>query len=378
VFNWNYHIQNLQLILFITFLFFGLIQFYYLLRIYFPILFYKKKKQKVHAPISVIICAKNECENLRNNLQKVLEQKHPNFEVIVVNDGSTDDTAEVIGEFLVKYKHLKTTSLPPPSDPKFTHGKKLAVTVGVKAAKFEWLVFTDADCWPESENWLTSLQTGFDKKDIVLAYGGYHRTSRLLNNFIRFETLNIALMYLGFANIKKPYMGIGRNLAYKKHLFFTNKGFASNYGILSGDDDLFINETANSTNTSIVIDKDSFTRSASKTKWSDYFNQKVRHLSTANVYKPIHSFRLGMEPISRAWFYTLAVILLTNHIFLITTLAVIAARFLIQFIIYLVAGLKFNEKNLWLTFIIFDVFSLFFNFLAYFALTFRPKLIKWK
>jgi glycosyltransferase involved in cell wall biosynthesis len=340
--------------------------------------FYETQKQKVHAPISVIICAKNEADNLKNNLGKVLEQSHPNFEVIVVNDASTDNTDDVLGEFITQYKNLKTTSIPTPSAPKFSHGKKLAVTIGIKAAQHNWIVFIDADCWPESKDWLITLQTGLTKKEIVLGYGGFEHNSSLLNNFIRFETLNIAFMYLGFALLKRPYMGVGRNLAYKKDLFFKNKGFANNYGILSGDDDLFINETATATNTSIVIDKDSFTRSKAKTKWKDYFYQKIRHLTTANSYKPKHSFMIGLEPISRAWFYFLFIFLLANRLFLLATIIVFIIRLLIQFSIYLSARQKFGEKNLWLSFIIFDVFSLFFNFAAYLTLSFRRNKIKWK
>jgi biofilm PGA synthesis N-glycosyltransferase PgaC len=378
VHNWATHIENIELVLFITFSIFAFIQFFYLFRIYLPVLVYKTPKQRVHAPISVIISAKNEAENLKNNLEKVLDQNHPNFEVIVVNDGSTDQTDEVIGAYLSKYSNLKTTSIPPPGDPKFTHGKKLAITVGIKAASHDWLVFTDADCWPETSNWLSSIQTGFTKKDIVLGYGGYAIKKGLLNSFIRFETLNIAFMYLGFALIRKPYMGVGRNMAYKKQLFFNNKGFANHYGLLSGDDDLFVNETATATNTGIVIDKTSITRSEPKTRLMDFFNQKVRHLSTASAYKPIHAFRTGMEPISRAWYFFLFIILASNQAFLIPVLSIFAARFFLQLAIYIASGKKFGEKKLWLGFIIFDVFSLFFNFLAYFALIIRRKIIQWK
>jgi cellulose synthase/poly-beta-1,6-N-acetylglucosamine synthase-like glycosyltransferase len=378
LFNWNQHIHTIETIVFISFLAFTLAQYYYWLRIYIPVILHKKAKEKTHAPISVVICAKNEGENLRKNLKKVLEQNHSNYEVIIVNDGSTDATEEVIGEYLSKYKNLKTTSIPPPTDPKFTHGKKLAITVGIKAAKNDWIVFTDADCWPETSNWLSSIQTGFDKSEIVLGYGGYASKKGLLNNFIRFETVNIALMYLGFALIKKPYMGVGRNLAYRKDLFFKNKGFANHYGLLSGDDDLFINETATTENTKVVTNKSSITRSEPETSWKNFFNQKVRHLSTANKYKSLHSFRIGMEPISRVWFYMLFIVLISNKIHWISALSVFVARTLIQLWTYIKVSQKFNEKKLWLSFIIFDVYSLFFNFLAYFALLFRRKIIQWK
>lgn len=378
MFNWNILIQHIGLVLFVLFAVFAAIQFYYYLRIFFPVLFYRSIQENSLTPLSVVICAKNEGENLKRNLKLILEQDHPNYEVIVVDDGSTDNTSEVIGEYLTEYKHLKTTSIPIPSDPKFSHGKKLAVTVGIKAAKNDWVVFTDADCYPDSTEWLSSLITQTDDKEIILGYGGYKREKSILNNYIRFETINIAFMYIGYALARKPYMGIGRNMAYKKQLFFKNKGFANNYGLLSGDDDLFVNETCNSKNTSVIINKESFTRSYAATTWRSFFRQKIRHLSTADKYKPMHSFRIGMEPISRTWFYFLLGILLFNNFFLIATLSIVAVRLIFQLIIYIAASHKFKEKNIWIGFIIFDVFSLFFNFLAYFALTFRPKQIKWR
>lgn len=378
MFNYNHYFSSIELVLFVAFALFFAIQIYYYLRIYFPVLLYKNTNHPENLPVSVVICAKNEADNLRKNLPFILEQNHPKYEVIVVNDASTDDTAEVIGELLARYKHLKTTSLPGMVDPKFTHGKKLAITVGIKAAQYDWVVFTDADCWPVSPNWLTTLQKGCKEKEIVLGYGGYEYQKGLLNNYIRYDTLNNALMYLGYALIKKPYMGVGRNLAYMRELFFRNKGFANHYGILSGDDDLFISETSTSTNTAVVIDHDAITLSKANTSWSGFYKQKIRHLSTASAYKAVNLFRIGMEPVSRAWYYLLLPLNLLSDTFFIATLAMVSFRLAVQITIYLKAQRKFGERNIFLSFIIFDIASLLINFLAYFALTIRRRHQTWK
>lgn len=375
--NWSKHIEQIELGLFIAFILFFLIQIYYYFRIYFPVVFKKLKKSKSkNLPLSVIICARNEADNLQNNLKYVLEQDYDDFEVIVVNDCSTDETDEVLGEFIKKYKKLRVTTIP--LDRKFSHGKKLAVTVGVKAARNEQLVFTDADCKPVSSKWLKELSVGFNKHEVVLGYGGYSRKKSLLNNYIRYDTLNAALSYFGFALAGIPYMGVGRNLAYKKTLFFKNKGFARNYGLISGDDDLFVNEVANKKNTTLILSTESFTESRSKDSWSDYFNQKVRHLSTSWKYKKKHVFMLGMEPVSRVWYYFLLILTLTTTDFLYSVIAIASFRVVSQLILYVAAGKIFKEKNLWLTCIIFDVISLFYNFVAYLALTLRSRRIKWK
>jgi poly-beta-1,6-N-acetyl-D-glucosamine synthase len=327
-------------------------------------------------PLSVIICARNEADNLKNNLKYVLEQDYDDYEVIVVNDCSIDHTDEVLGEYVKKYKNLRITAIP--LDRKFSHGKKLAVTVGVKSAKYENLIFTDADCKPITKNWLKHMSNGFLKHDVVLGYGRYGKERSFLNNYIRYETLTVALNYIGFALAGIPYMGVGRNLGYTKSLFFKNKGFASNYGILSGDDDLFVNEVAHKGNTIAVVHPESFTESVPKRSWKGHFKQKIRHLSTASKYKGKHVFMLGLEPVSRGWYYFLLILTLLMAKFFWVGVVIALTRVVLQMVLYFAAGKKFNEKNLWLTCIIFDVISLFYNFIAYFTLSIRSRKIKWK
>lgn len=377
MFNREIDIGYIELAIFIGFALFFLIQLFYYLRIFFPVVTNKKVLEEGNSlPLSVIICARNEADNLKNNLKYVLEQNYDDYEVIVVNDCSTDHTDEVLGEYVKKYKNLRITTIP--LDRKFSHGKKLAVTVGVKSAKHENLIFTDADCKPITKNWLKHMSSGFFKHDVVLGYGRYGKEKSLLNNYIRYETMTIALNYIGFALAGIPYMGVGRNLGYTKSLFFKNKGFASNYGILSGDDDLFVNEVANKENTIVVVHPESYTESVPKKSWKGYFKQKIRHLSTASKYKGKHVFMLGLEPVSRAWYYFLLILTLLIAKFLVVGIVIASIRVVLQMVLYFAAGKKFNEKNLWLSCIIFDVISLFYNFIAYFTLSIRSRKIKWK
>ncbi|MBN1950159.1 MAG: glycosyltransferase [Bacteroidales bacterium] len=338
---------------------------------------YKRNPGLKKHPVSVIICARNEAENLKKNLPLVLEQKFDNFEVIVVNDCSTDSTDDVLGDFLKKYKHLRVTSIAP--DKKFTHGKKLAVTVGIKAAKNEWLVFTDADCVPVSDQWLNRMQENFlDSKEIVIAYGGYRPQPGLLNAYIRYDTLFIAMQYLGHALKGMPYMGVGRNLAYRKSLFFRNKGFASHYNILSGDDDLFINETATRTNTAVEFHPESHTLSVPRQSWGEWFTQKKRHYSTFGRYKPGHLFHLGIEPLMRVLFYFSFCYLLALKILVVPVLILAAVRWLTQLVVFKTAMNRLGVKGILLWCSIFDLISLFINFIIYLSGLFRRRTLRWK
>ncbi|MGZ4038382.1 MAG: glycosyltransferase, partial [Bacteroidia bacterium] len=226
-------------------------------------------------PVSVIICARNEDENLTEYLPKVLTQDYPEFEVLVVNDCSWDNTETVIDEFAKIFPNLKKVNIK--EDAYYKHGKKFAVMVGIKGAKYENLVFTDADCVPVSDQWLKEMASGFSgTKEIVLGYGAYTKQPGFLNTLIRFDTFTIALQYLTAAIKGKAYMGVGRNLGYKKSLFFKHKGFSSHYHITSGDDDLFVNEAATPDNTNVCLSHDAITYSKAKTSFADWRRQKQR------------------------------------------------------------------------------------------------------
>ncbi|MFZ5941790.1 MAG: glycosyltransferase [Bacteroidota bacterium] len=261
-----------------------------------------KQESAETPPVSVVICARNEEENLRRFLPLVLEQDYPDFEVVVVDDCSTDDTGLLLAELTARYKRLRYTTITP--DKKFTHGKKLALTVGIKSARHDILLLTDADCYPGSENWIRGMTGGFSRgAGMVLGYGGYEKRKGLLNLLIRYETVNTALRYLGYALKGYPVMGVGRNIAYRKELFFANKGFAAHYHLASGDDDLFVNEVAGQTKVSVVFDPASHTISLPKTGFRAWFVQKKRHVSAGRLYRKGARLRIAADWISSVLFY---------------------------------------------------------------------------
>lgn len=355
------------------------IQFFFYFGIYRRFIFFKKKNQETGSePLSVIICARNEAENLDKNLKSILEQDYPNYEVIVVNDCSHDNTDIVLSKYLGKYKHLKTTTIA--EDKKFSHGKKLALTVGIKSAQNELLVFTDADCNPASNKWLGKISRNFnDKISIVLGYGGYKTGKGFLNNYIRYDTVWIALQYFSFAISGFPYMGVGRNLAYRKSLFFSGKGFANHYHLLSGDDDLFVNENANKGNVAIEFSQESHTRSIPKTTFTDWAKQKKRHFSTAKYYKSKHKFLLILESSSRFFLYASFVWLLIIWYHPQIILPLFALRLITQ--LYLTKKLLsvLKEKNLLISSLFFDILSIFINLSLYITGRFRRiKRQQWK
>ncbi len=301
---------------------------------------------KKNIPISVIICAKNEAENLKTNLPLVLDQDYPNFEVVLVNDSSSDETLEVMKDFESNHANIKLVDVK--IIEAFWGNKKYALTLGIKASKHNFLVFTDADCVPNSTKWLAHMSSNFsNKKSIVLGYGAYAKKRfSFLNKLIRFETLMTALQYFSYANLGLPYMGVGRNMAYRKELFFNNSGFNSHMNLKSGDDDLFINEVADNKNTSICFTKESFTISEPKTTLKNWVLQKRRHISTAKYYKPLHKFLLGLFYITQLLFWITGITLLILGYSWDWVVAFIALRFIIQLLCLGFSAKKLNELDL--------------------------------
>ncbi len=331
----------------------------------------KVKSESQEYPVSVIVCSRNEAENLVKYLPGILVQNYrTTHEVIVVNDNSADETKYILEEFQRTFKNMNTVVLK--QEAKLIPGKKFPLSVGIKTAKYEIVLLTDADCVPASEYWIQKMQDGYHNGiEIVLGYGAYQKRKGLLNKFVRFETFHSALQYFSFALAGMPYMGVGRNLSYKKGLFFKNKGFSSLNRIQSGDDDLFINMVATKNNTAIVIDKDAHTLSEPPKTWGNWLNQKYRHYTTAKFYKPRHKFYLGLY----SFMYTLSYPLLIAALFYNwkISLVIFGGKLIIQGIIWYKSMKKLDEAGLWPFFLFFDIWMFFYYLLFVPALWKRPK-----
>ena len=344
------------------------IQLFYYLWFYLALPLYRQESAvsppSFPGPVSVIICARNEAENLEKFLPMVLEQKYPDYEVIVVNDCSEDNSYEVLGKFLLKYPHLKVSTIN--KDPKFTHNKKLAQFIGIKASKNELLLFTDADCRPDSDRWIELMVRHFNEKTtFVLGYGGYLRKKGLLNSFIRYDCMTIAMQYFGMAIRGIPYMGVGRNLAYRRSLFFANKGYGPHNQLASGDDDLLVNGNATRENTRTEFDPGAHTMSVPALTAAEFIKQKRRHYTTAPHYLLKHKLLLATEPASRLIFYASFIILLSCLFLWPYILIAFGLRLIVQIITLISVSRKLKEPGIVPVSLFFDILSPLFYSILY-------------
>ncbi len=334
-----------------------------------------KKAQNI--PISVIVCAKNEQINVQNYLPLLLQQNYPNFELVLIDDASSDETLDYFEQLEKENKNIKLIKAK--NNEAFWGNKKFALTLGIKAATHEHLLFIDADCYPETSNWITEMSSHFiGEKTIVLGHGAYEKIEgSFLNKIIRFENLLTAVQYLSWAKMGKPYMGVGRNLGYTKSEFFKTNGFINHMKIRSGDDDLFINEASDENNTSINYNWESFTFSKAKTTFKDWIFQKRRHVATAKYYKTFDKCQLALFYSSQMLFLLIAIILLAFQFQWIIILVLIGTRYLISWLSLGYASGKLHEKDVMFYYPIIEI-VLVFTQLHVFVRNLISKPVHWK
>ena len=313
-------------IIFYIFLLASLVQILYWCFLFSKLAFYRTPSESEidDIPVSVIICARNEAKNLQKNLDRILNQNYRSYEVVVVNDHSTDDTENILLNFHIKYPILRTLTV---TDKPQGSGKKFALAKGIEAARHNVLLLTDADCIPDSSDWIRKMiQPLNEQVGIVLGYAPYTSAKGFLNKWIRYETVMTAIQYLSFALQGWAYMGVGRNLLYRKALYQKANGFRQHDHLLSGDDDLFINAVATTQNVSIVLDKASFVYSAPKKSWAEFYRQKARHLSTGKHYRFQHQALLGLYSLTHFLHYLGGLVLIFNF----STIFVVAIIYLVR------------------------------------------------
>ncbi len=304
-------------------------------------------------PVSVIVCARNEGPNLRINLPLLLGQDYPDWELLVVDDGSSDGSSEWLAGQAQIQPRLKVLRVE--ENQKAGPGKKGALALGIAASRHSILLLTDADCRPATPQWIRHMASQYDERtDIVLGYGAYELRPGFLNRVIQFETLHTLVQYAGWTLAGMPYMGIGRNLSYRKSVYQRVGGFTTHQHWPSGDDDLLVNAAAVPGRVALCLNPAAWTLSAPVEEWKDWVRQKSRHLSTGVFYRPLHRLALGAYSLSHFGCYAsfLVCIALCSSIPLV--LGLFTLRLLLQAIMFQRLGKRFERPELWHFSTIFD------------------------
>lgn len=371
--------QHIPEILLIAFGFTAFVSITYYLLIFSRFSFHKAKPAKGYIseqPVSVVITARNEAHHLIKSLPQLLSQQYINYEIVVVNDNSTDETEQIIRDFMTQYPNLKLVNLT--SSVTNIQGKKFPLSIGIKSASNDIILVTDANCIPSSPYWIQNMARHFkNKTKIVLGYGGYEKKKGFLNLLIHFDTLHTALQYFSYALAKMPYMGVGRNLGYTKSLFYEKRGFASHNHLMYGDDDIFINRAATTTNCDIEYSSNAYTIARPQSRFMSWFAQKRQHTATRKYYKSKHKFLLITYGLFALLFYvafgfaiaycasTLLLFIITGGIFVLKTG--------IQYLIFGKAAAKLDERAVIPHILLLDILFALINPFVTFTLLFMKR-----
>lgn len=362
-----------------------MVQLYFYLHYFNGIVRWRKRMERndvrlssAKPPVSVIICARNESENLARFLPVVLGQLYPKFEVIVVNDGSTDESTDLLKNLMEKHKNLYQTFLP--MGAKYVSRKKMCLTVGIKAAHYDHLLFLDADCEPASKQWLAHTMRGYASgKAVMLGYCGHKQNEGLLDKMIAYDTMFQSMRSLGFAMCGKAYRGNSGNLSYLKSLFEAKKGFSSHLMLEDGDDDLVVRDLSTPDNTCVCVDADAVTWSHRDMSMKSFLYQRERQMSTYAEYKFGTKFRISVEIISRYAYYLLAALcvgvfaLMGDWIAVGVSAFIALMRYVMQLVIFRKTSKALDERTFAFSIPLFDIVLPLFTLYARLALKYGPK-----
>lgn len=372
------YLTGITLLLFVIQLMYNLVIYARLLR------FSKKRSQSETStkntslpPVSVIIYARGDAESLRTNLPIFFSQDYPDYEVIVVNDGEDTDSEDILKILSSEYKHLYYTYVP--VDTQYLSHKKLALTMGIKAAKNDILLFSEANCQPLSSKWIETMADSYTPKtDICLGFCAYQKDKGFLNKLISYDNLLNGLQYLSSALIHHPFSGNGRNLSYRRNLFFAHKGYSKSLNIHAGADDLFINETATKQNTQVNFSPESII----KIENCDYRSWKETKISRAVTRQ---FFKGSSLVFHRLYDVTLFLFLMAalstifigiSNNWLISIIAglLIIVRFITKATVFRKASLLLQQKTLCLSLLILELVLPIYNMYIRIYRIFRGKL----
>jgi len=374
--DFNFLNDPVILIFFWVFAISLLVQLGYFWIVFSKLAFYKAKQSAdEQVPVSVVVTAHNNYIDLRSNLPYLLEQDYPEFEIMVVNDNSTDGSDELLQDLSKQYNNLRIVDLKQQLN--WFKGRKFPLSLGIKSAQYDLLLLTDITCRPQSKLWLHEMATAYNTgTEIILSYASFHTGSKL-NFWYRFSAFYDGLFYISMALAGIPFKGIGKNLSYKKQLFYRRKGFSSHYKIDVGDDELFINQTAKKSNTRVQISSNSKITHVKAFTISQWFKAEKSLLLIRKYFKTSSRILLSLFHSGTFLFYLSFILLLVFGANWIVILSLFCLRLVSQMLIFGLAAKKLGEKNLLLLSPLLEILLIIINFLIWTGLLFSRK-NKWR
>jgi len=309
-------------------------------------------------PVSIIICARDKGEVLAKNLPALFDQKYPEFQIVVVNDASSDETEDILQQFEHRPNFYHTFV---PKGVRSISARKMAMTLGLKAAVYDYVLFMDVAGIPESDVWIATMMRNFDwRGSVVLGFASFKDKKGFRNQLVAYDNLFSTMQWMGLALSGKPYRATSVNLAFKKELFFKNNGFASNLSLRSGDDDLLIGEIATRNNVKIEVSTDSKVEIETRSPWYDWKEKTFSLFPTARQYKFGIKLLLWLENLTRSLCYLLFLYLIVmcwlsgSYAWFLVSALLFLTRYAVQLVVVNKSASQLKEPHFYLLLLLFD------------------------
>lgn len=327
--------------------------------------------------VSVVMVVHNEAEFLKSSLPYLLEQDYPDYEIVIVDYTSTDDTRYVLRVCSENYPNLKPILFP--HDVNMFQGKKYPLSIGIKSATKDVILLTEAESVPRSFDWVSQMMKGYcGDTQIVMGCNIVKSNGTLLGAFQQYENMTYNASYIGAMAMGNPFTATGRNLSFRRDFFFKQGGFISHYSIPDGADDLFVNANANSRNSSVVLSSDAFVVSEPRSSFRLWHQDRSHRLYTRRYYGLKDKLMLAFYPLSQFVFLASLVLLLVFQLFPWQLLvALLVVKLIWQIVSALPLAKRFEIKKIQFFAPLFEFYFLFANtFMTTFAL--RRKNKQWR
>ena len=337
----------------------ALVQCIYYLGVFLPLLLARYRQHTSlpasggTPPVSVIVCAHNDAERLSLLLPALLGQDYPEFEVVVVDNGSKDDTSSLLRMMEQQYEHLRFSEIG--GEPAFVNTTYFAETIGIKSARYDLLVFTDASCRPTGPGWLASMQRAFSRKtDFVLGNCFVSRRPGMLNRLIRYDRFFHLVMGFGLSRMVRPHLGFGGNIAFRKQVFFEHSGFVRVAHMPVGNTPVYLSEAARRTDTTVMLQPESYMEEEPADTWKGWSLADGKHQRAFRCHPFVIRLLYALELLSRLLFYVTCAWLMLRGVMVPYVAGVLLGRFAVQMavLVPLMTGLGF--RRLWWTIPLYD------------------------
>jgi glycosyltransferase involved in cell wall biosynthesis len=370
----NYQFTQLTFVLAVATGGFLLLQLIYYVFVYGKVSRYRLPEENYNfPPVSVVLVTKDEQENLKERLPVILEQQYPDFEVVIVNNASSDETEFVLKVFQKIYPQLKVVNLYSEAPNKFL-GKKYPLSIGIKSAKNDCVLLTNVNCVPNSLFWIMNMVRGLSQtRNTIIGFNFYEREKTLFNSLVQYDTIINAINYGGMALLGNPYKATGDNIIISREEFFNSGSFLSLYNVACGDMELYVNRITKGKKTSVILNEEAYIKTETPQSFSLWCRYKKRNIKTAYYYKFLDKLLVAIPSWTTLFFYATFVTLFLLNFPWQWILTGCILKFAIQIIFFQNASKVLMKNNLCIFAPLFEIFFLVFNTIMGISVLFSRK-----